>query len=149
MMWLARIKWWLRLPNEVQRYARLWKSADQQRQALAVALKDCTEARQQAIAQRDATIQQLATQVAALSANQQPLMRYMSALGSEQFTINLIPAVEAAKVGIYRSTDATRQLYATAKVLSEDESVGWELLNTDDAVRALRLAARRAMGVWN
>lgn len=173
MRWLARIKWWLhvyrevgRLQGEVARYARLWQSADQQRQALAAALKDSADAGLQAldeekkrsdgrayalcaeVARRDAEIQRLTMRLTLATANDAPLMRYVNALNVEHAMLALIGPVEALKVGIYRSADRLH-LFAAYKALTEQESVGWELLGTEDAVRELRRRARIAAGVWN
>lgn len=155
MRWWKRIKWWLhvyreigRLQGEVEMYRRLWTSADNLTKTLGAALKDCAEASQQEIAQRDAEIHRLTLRLAVATANHAPLARYVSAIRGVQVSAGLIPAVEAAKVGVYRSQDRTL-IMATFRPLSEEDSAGWELLGTDEAIKELQRRTRMAMGVWN
>lgn len=126
----------------------MWESADGLTKSLSAALKDCAEAGLEAVAERDAQNQALTVRLAVKEANQGLMTRYISAISSEQMTVDFLPLVEGMQIGIYRSKDKTHIL-ATYKPLTEEQSAGWDLLDTDAAVRELKRRARMAMGVWN
>ena len=157
MKWLKEILRWLdgehiedinELKMQADYHRRMWESTQKLNVSLSAALKDCAEASLQETAKRDAEIQALTVRLTVATASHGPLVRYINAVNTESFALSLVAPVEALKIGIYRSKDKT-QLYAAEKALGEAESVGWELLGTDEAVLELRRCARRVMGVWN
>lgn len=155
MRWWKRIKWWLHVYHEVGRLQATVAAQDRLLWIMGKSLDDCACASQeeskrlkQEIVQRDAEIHRLTVRLTVATANPTPLARYTSADQGAEVSDALLVAVEAAKVGVYRSQDRTL-IMATFRPLSEEDSAGWELLGTDEAIKELQRRTRMAMGVWN
>ena len=148
MGWWKRVKWWLHVYREVGRLQAAVTAQERLIGTMGKALDDCARASQEESTRLNAEIYQLAVRLTMAQAPPAPLARYTAADQGVQVAAVLIPAVEAAKVGVYRSQDKML-IMVTYKPLPEEESAGWELLGTDEAIKELRRRERMAMGVWN
>lgn len=76
-----------------------------------------------------------------------PGLCYRTALAKERIFEAMIERVEEMRVGVYARCEL---LYVAEEPLCEEMvAAGWRLLNTEQAVRALRKRQAMAMGVWN